>query len=417
MRDQDALVFPKGLPWTEPGETILGRWLFDGTFPMPTAVLRSDPLMGNINEMARFCSDYGMQLAPHAKTTMSPQIVRRQVEAGAWGMTVATAWQASQVAAMGVGRILIANEVTDPGSLALLGTLMSRHADIKVWCWIDSPESLRLIEHLASHAGQLGLLIELGIPGGRAGVRSLQEALNLAHRVAQGPLGLSGFSGFEGIIGAGAISEALGRVDDYLNELAELTNQAWRDGLLTAASPALVSVGGSAYQDRVAVQLASRLRGLPIEVILRSGCYVTHDTKAYHCISPFGESQRLPYTLQQALEVWAPVLSTPEEGKAIAGLGRRDAGFDAGWPVPLRIMRQSADRVEEIPHGFGPPLEVVAMNDQHAYLDIASEFRLTTGDLLGFGISHPCTTFDKWGAIPIVDASDVVIDIATTRFV
>ena len=417
MGDTDPRAIPKGLPWTFGQETILGTWLFGGRFPMPTAVLRLNPLAANIHEMARFCSDHNVLLAPHAKTTMSPEIIHRQMSAGAWGMTVATAWQAAQVTAMGVQRILIANEVTDAGSLALLGELMSRNEDVRVWCWVDSKSSLSLVEKLAAHADQLSLLVEFGIRGGRTGLREAHEVLDLAHRVAAGPFVLTGFSGFEGIIATPQASESIALVDEYFDELAALTRHAWQEGLLAGAAPAFVSVGGSAYQDRAALHLASALHDLPIDVVIRSGCYVTHDARAYHAISPFGQTPRMPYTLQEAIEVWGPVLSIPEHGKAIAGLGRRDASFDAGFPVARRLMRSSAQQPEVIPPGSDNPVEVVGMNDQHTYLTVDPHFALEVGDLIGFGISHPCTTFDKWGSLPIIDDSDIVVDIATTHFV
>ena len=171
---------PKGLP--ESGaRALIGRSLFDGTFPLPVAVLRDDALTANIATMARFTDDAGALLAPHAKTTMSPQIVARQLDAGAWGMTAATAWQAARVAEMGVDRIVLANEVTDPGSLRLLQDLLDARPDLTVWAYADSVDSLAALDSVApQRPGSLRILIELGFPGGRTGVRSPAQARDLA---------------------------------------------------------------------------------------------------------------------------------------------------------------------------------------------------------------------------------------------
>jgi hypothetical protein len=89
--------------------------------------------------MATYCADHGVLLAPHGKTTMSPQLFRRQLAAGAWAVTAATAWQASAMTEMGVRRIVLANEVVDPGSVRLLGELLTRYPDLDLWCYADSP--------------------------------------------------------------------------------------------------------------------------------------------------------------------------------------------------------------------------------------------------------------------------------------
>lgn len=416
MASSTGIAGPKGVPVFRSPDEVIGRWLFDGTFPLPTAIMRQQPLESNINTMANFCADYDLLLAPHAKTTMSPKLIQLQLNAGAWGMTVATAWQAAQVAEMGVPRILIANEVADEGSLRLLQKVLSVHTELQLWWYVDSMALLEPLDRLLPYSERIGLLVELGIPGGRTGLRNPHEALELAKHLKGGPFRLAGFAGFEGLIGGTDLAEGITKVDAFLNQLAEVAHRASEKGLLTADADPLVTVGGSAYQDRVALCLVPALADLDVDVILRSGCYVTHDAVAYHACSPFGGSPRLPYHLQEALEVWAPILSVPEPGKAIASMGRRDCSFDAGLPVARRLLSSSGSAPISLALGSENPIAVTALNDQHAYLDLNHGFDLQVGDLIGFGISHPCTTFDKWGMIPIVDQGDVVVDLATTRF-
>lgn len=398
---------PKGLP--ESGaRALIGRSLFDGTFPLPVAVLRDDALTANIATMARFTDDAGALLAPHAKTTMSPQIVARQLDAGAWGMTAATAWQAARVAEMGVDRIVLANEVTDPGSLRLLQDLLDARPDLTVWAYADSVDSLAALDSVApQRPGSLRILIELGFPGGRTGVRSPAQARDLALLAARRRHPVAGVAAFEGTLTAEDLPATIARVDAFLGEVGSLAVSLAMDGLLTTDEP-FVTVGGSAYPDRAVAVLAEPLAAAGLRLVLRSGCYVTHDHGAYAATSPFGDDPRVGLRLRPAIEVWGAVLSRPEPELAIVGCGRRDLSFDAGLPVV--IGRRSTTTHD------GPAPVVTALNDQHAYLRVAPSDPLGPRDLVAFGISHPCTTFDKWHAMPVVDEDHAVVDVVTTVF-
>ncbi len=140
-------------------------------------------------------------------------------------------------------------------------------------------------------------------------------------------------------------------------------------------------------------------------VILRSGAYVTHDHGHYDSVSPARRASRGAVdapVLRPALELWAQVLSCPEPGLALLGAGRRDAGFDLGLPVPLRVVRGGV--------ACAVSGEVTRLNDQHAYLRLDPGTALLPGDAVCLGISHPCTTLDKWRVIPVVNDDGRVID-------
>ena len=149
-------------------------------------------------------------------------------------------------------------------------------------------------------------------------------------------------------------------------------------------------------------------------MILRSGAYLTHDHGFYGTLSPASRGSAGAPALRPALELWAQVLSYPEPGLALLGAGRRDVGFDQGLPVPLRVIRRAGG-----PELTGTELtgsQVTELNDQHAYLRLDEGAVLAPGDLVGLGISHPCTTFDKWRVIPVVDDADRVTDIVHAFF-
>lgn len=116
---------------------------------------------------------------------------------------------------------------------------------------------------------------------------------------------------------------------------------------------------------------------------------------------------------ENALEVWANVISRPEAGRAIIGAGRRDFGHDAGAPVVLKHFRPARD---ETPRAPGEGWEIVSINDQHAHLALPAQSDLAVGDLTALGVSHPCTTFDKWRLLWVVDGAYGVRSAVETFF-
>ena len=403
----------KGLPEQS---TVVGANIFDGAFPLPTAVLLEEALAHNIAAMADYCAGHGVLLAPHGKTTMCPQIIRRQLAAGAWAVTVATAWQAAAVADMGVPRLILANEVVDPGSVRLLSDLLGRLPELEVYAYTDSDASLKsLVDGVdPAHRPRLRLLVELGFHGGRTGVRDDDDALDLAWAVAGSPFALAGVAAFEGILDGGDLPATLALVDRLLDRMVDLALTANAEGVVGDVMP-IVTVGGSAYFDRVVERLPAALAGSPYRTVLRSGCYVTHDAGHYERLSPFGAAPRVaqspvPHRFREALRVWAPVLSRPEPTLAIVGAGKRDVSTDSGLPA-ARTWRDASGRVATL-----DGVEVTGVNDQHAFLTLPDGHPLAVGDLVGLGISHPCTTFDKWRCLPVVSADGTVLELAGTRF-
>ena len=386
-----------------------------GDFTMPLAVLRESALAHNVAAMADWCSRAGVRLAPHGKTTMAPQLFGRQLAAGAWGITAATIGQAQVYRAFGIDRILIANELTDPAGIGWLAGEMTAHPGLDCYVYVDSVPGVSLLAGALAAAGAtrpLPVLVELGFPGGRTGCRDIDQALAVAAAADRsGVLAVAGVAGYEGGIGDGSDQTTLDAVAGYCRRLAGLGQRLAAD---FPASPAgsgpIVSAGGSAYFDVVARELTAAWSpaGPAPVVVLRSGCYITHDHREYLDNGP--DARGSGPGLEPALEVWAAVLSRPEPGLALAGAGRRDLSFDKGLPIPLRVRRADGFEVQ------AGPMTVTRLDDQHAYLSIPAESDLAPGDLICLGISHPCTTFDKWRVIPAVDDDYRVIDAVHTFF-
>jgi D-serine deaminase-like pyridoxal phosphate-dependent protein len=354
----------------------------------PVCVLRSEALRHNLTAMAGWCRDRGVELAPHGKTHMAPQLFARQLDAGACGITAATLSHVRTYRAFGVRDVVLANELVDAAGLRWLAAELDANPDFSMVCWVDSVRGVELMTAaLAGAQRPVDVCVEVGMPGGRTGCRGPAAVDEVARAAAASPrLRLVGVAGYEAALGHDITPDALAAVIGYLRELRDA---ALRLAPLFETDRVIVTAGGSTYFDAVADVLSGDWR-----TIVRSGAYLTHDDGLYARTSP------LRTALQPALQVWAQVVSCPEPGLAILTMGRRDVSFDQDLPVPLGL----ADSV------------VTKLNDQHAYLRLGGDDSVEVGSWLGFGISHPCTVFDKWQLIPELDADDRVVGLIRTYF-
>jgi D-serine dehydratase len=397
--------------------------LDDPAFSTPEMVLRSTALDANISAMAAFAQRAGALLAPHAKTTMSPEIFVRQLRAGAWALTAANVTQAAIFSRFGARRILIANELTDAAELGTLTRLLADLPELELCVYVDSLAGVDLLDRTLTDAApggqdrqrRLPVLVEVGLQGGRAGVRSRELGIAVARAAAMtSTLSVVGASCFEGVIGHETDEATLARVADFCGQVRMLGESIAGLGLLRGGfgtpddTPSLIlSAGGSHYFDVVAAEFA-RSAVPHTRIVIRSGSYVTHDHGTYLHSSPMTRLNGLP-EFRPAIEVRTSVLSRPEPGLLLLNAGRRDVSFDAGLPVVLGATRKGLAVGVADAH-------VTALNDQHAFVTVPVDSELAVGDLVVLGISHPCTTFDKWQHALIVDDDDRVVEVAHTFF-
>ena len=411
LRERPAEPTDKGLgllaPGPAPAELARTRPAVHAAgFSYPVLTLRESALAGNLAAMAAYCARAGVELAPHGKTAMSPELAARQLASGAWGITVASIGQLRAYRAFGFPRLMLANELVDEAGIAWLADELAADPGLGVYCYVDSTDGVSILDQVltARPAGRrLPVLVEIGL--GRTGCRTDDQALAVAKAAAAtGTLTVAGVAGYEGSLGGDPREQAPGPVTSFCRRLANLART-----MANAGSEFIVTAGGSIYFDVVARELtAGRPAGMT--VVLRSGGYLFHDHGIYQAATPAARGVTGAPVLRPALELWAQVLSRPEPGLALLGAGRRDAGFDAGLPVPLRARRRD---------GAAASLagaEVTGLNDQHAYLRLDPDTALAPGDLVCLGISHPCTTLDKWRLIPVLDEQDRVIDVVHTFF-
>ena len=411
---EEQLLQPgvKGLPITEPlrqGAIGVQGWnVLHADTSFPVAVLKTSALLHNLDWMRRFCERHGVTLAPHGKTTMSPQLFGAQLANGAWGITLATAAQVQVAHRVGVRRVLLANQLVAPADIQAVLALLRGDPDFDCIVLADSLAGVARLAHAvaaAPLARPLPVLVELGLAGKRAGCRTLEEAITVARAVAGAPgLLLAGFEGYEGLLVSDERAADLAAVDAFLAQLVALVRGADDEGLFTGAD-VLLSAGGSSYFDLVARGF-HQVGGLsrPLRAVLRSGCYLTSDHGTYQRhLRELDEREGTGPGLRPALEVWSMVQSRPEPTLAILTMGKRDVSYDADLPVPLLYHRPGPGS----PHPLPADCAIFKLNDQHAYLRLPDGHplctELTVGDLVGCGISHPCTTFDKWPLLLSVD--------------
>lgn len=397
-------VIDKG--FARPGDSLVSD------VSLPALVVHQQALDHNIRWMQTFATNSGAELAPHGKTSMVPALFRRQIEEGAWGMTLATAVQTQAAYAHGVRRILMANQLVGQPNMALIAELLA-DSTFEFHCMVDHPDNVAALGAFFAERGlRLNVMIEYGVPGGRCGCRTEAQVLELADAVlAQPSLALTGIEGYEGVIHG---DHAISGIKAFAASLVRLAVELQDKGAFALDRP-IVTASGSAWYDLIAEvfdEQAVRERFLSV---LRPGSYVVHDHGIYKdaqcCV--LDRRAELSEALRPALEVWAHVQSMPEPGFAVIAMGKRDVAYDAGMPNPLRrykagVLPASGDDVSGC--------KVTAVMDQHAFMTVAPDCELKVGDIIAFGTSHPCLTFDKWRSGCLVDDDLRVIEPFSTYF-
>ena len=394
--------------------------LLAGDLPLPVALLRREALDHNLDWMQRRVDGWGIGFAPHGKTTMSPQLFRRQLDGGAWGITFATVTQLAVGVAAGARNTLIANQVVSDQDLAGIQHLLRTHAGLRIVFLVDSVAQLDLIEDWSrrhTESVPFETLIEIGVEGARTGCRTHAQAVALAGRLrASDAAKLVGVECYEGQGATGESGPDTAYADALMDRVEAVALHCVENGLFEC-DEVLVSAGGSALYDLVARRMKPVL-GMPVRGLLRSGCYVTHDHGTYQRLQVSIDARMrcaAGESLRPAMEVWASVQSCPEPRLAIIAMGKRDISFDLSMPTPIARAARGALRTSAVPASW----EITALNDQHGYLrwDEADDaLAPVVGERIGFGISHPCTTFDKWHWMPVVEEDYHVTDAVSMHF-
>jgi D-serine dehydratase len=387
---------------------------------LPLAVLKESSLTHNGHWMRDFLTRSGAKIAPHGKTTMSPQLFDRQLEDGAWAITLATPNQVQIARDFGFSRIILANQLVGRQAIRYVLQELRRDPDFDFYCVVDSEAGVAQLSAAARtmDAGRpLQVLLEGGFAGGRTGCRTQEEGMRVARAVksASPYVALRGVEGFEGVVHRSTVADTEACVAEFLDFLVALAVECEREGLF-ADGEIILTAGGSRYYDIVVERFAhAALRG-PSQIVTRSGCYLTHDSVMYrHAFDALLARTPAAATagpgLLPALEVWAYVQSRPEPSKVLLTLGKRDISSDDP-PLALKWFRPG----RAAPGAMAAGHVVTNLNDQHCHMTVPADSPLAVGDMVAFGVSHPCLTFDKWQVICLVDDDYNVTSAIKTYF-
>jgi len=307
--------------------------------------------------------------------------------------------------------------VISPLQLRWIADELAGDPEFEVLVWADSVRTVEIMEaarsaYVGPDARPLDVLVEVGGLDGRTGARDADTPVAVGEAIADAStLRLAGVAGYEGAVGHGVDEAGLAEVREYLGVFAGI--HARLQSRYDADVVPVVSAGGSQYFELVA-EVLGPLEGA--RLVLRSGAYITHDDGLYRRVSPLGENPRTDgERLVSAMHAWVRITSQPEPGLAIFDAGKRDLPFDQDMPEPQLIRPRS----EGAPVLEAAGMTVTKLNDQHGFLRFG-DVPVVIGDELRVGLSHPCTAFDKWGLIPVVDDPDaadpVVVDLVRTFF-
>lgn len=415
--DERLTARDKGIPDRAIGLTV-DEFLATGPrlseFWTPIIALDDAAMRHNLSVMADWTSARGLQLMPHGKTTMAPALWQRQLDIGCPGITLATMGQVRTARTFGLDSVMLANAVVDARSLRWLAGELA-DPDFRFVSWADSLETVDAMERTLRETGvprRVDVCVELGAEGGRTGARSVEAAIEIGRRIAASDvLRLAGVGGYEGALGHDRSDAALAAVRAYLADQL-VVHEALGD--LYDEGDVFVTAGGSAYFDLVAEVYAPAIaRDSRTRFTLRSGAYIVHDDGFYRGISPLDET--FPGTeaggaFRSAMRGYARVVSHPEPALALLDGGKRDFPFDEGLPVVHGLAGELGEALAPLAGA-----SITAMNDQHTFVRGAD---VAIGDVVALGLSHPCTAFDKWHFLPVVESaeSDRVVELVRTFF-
>ena len=298
--------------------------------------------------------------------------------------------------------------------------LLRKHPELVIYLFVDSVSA---VHALAANADaqvimpRLRLLIDVGFAGGRTGCRTVEEAKPILDEISLHKFPMAGIGGYEDLIAAASGEEDASSVERYFDVFQGVASYAETQGHF-ADGETVLTAGGSSYYDVVGRRLQSLELSRPALRILRSGCYVTHDCGTYHRHNS-QMTVRAPQLakelgdLEPSLFVCGLVQSRPEPNLALITMGKRDVGNDADLPIPVWQFRKGRHNA---PQPVPEKWNVFRLNDQHTYLRIGENDDVQVGDLMCFGLSHPCTTFDKWRLTHIVDDDWISVGVLPSVF-
>ncbi|EKT4503533.1 alanine racemase [Pseudomonas alloputida] len=430
MKASEQVVLGSGYRGVPPGVSEITKSAFEakgwhpagGQMSLPVLSLDKNIFYNNVQVMHQIARAFDAQLAPHGKTPMSPAIAQMMVAAGSWGVSVADMRQASVMLESGIERVLLANEIGGRAAVARLLDLIKRYPTSEIALFVDSAEFFEALEAAwieQEMDASLGLLIDIGC--GRGGVEDPVVAERLIQRIGRtrAPgIQCIGVAAYEGT----AMRETQEETEAVLKELFDRVASAFKALRESVGDERklILSAGGSTFFDYVI-----RMSGPIVEndpnafLLLRSGaCYFSDNGRIRQRLMKIADRGLLGQAVSQvirgafhpALRLWAEVISQNSDNQAICGLGLRDASHDQGLPVPLQLWRDGT--AISLLEGIA---ETTKLNDQHSFVQLTG-VEVKVGDVIEFGIRHPCTCIDKHALVFGLGSKNTVDTVYQTYF-
>jgi D-serine deaminase-like pyridoxal phosphate-dependent protein len=336
----------------------------------PALVLDIDAAQRNIDRMADELRELGRAtIRPHYKTHKSPDVARRQVAAGAGGLSMATVWEADVLAAAGLDDLFVVNTVAHPDKMRVLAELARDH---RILVAVDEVDNAAAHSAAAVAAGStLGIMVEVDTGMGRCGVDSAQEALAVARRVTDLPgLRFEGITGYEGHCSMTFESEL--RHERQQEAMSFFTGVA--DLLEASGIPCKIRSAGGIATWRWTAGFAGLTE-------IQAGTYVMMDN--FH-------GKMVPH-FEHSLTIQASVISR-QSGQVIVDVGSKSVAD----PDEVTIV--------------GHDLPVVRFDEEHGIFAAPDGSPLRVGDRVTLVPGYSPTTVNWYDAYHVV-RDDVVADI------
>ena len=342
----------------------------------PALILDLPAVERNITEMARRMAALPAALRPHAKIHKSPIVGQMQLDAGAIGLTTATVWEAAALIDAGLTDVLIANQAIGPVKAAELARIAGLG---RVIVAVESEVNVRELSEAAARAkSQIDVIVEVDVGQHRSGVRSVEEALELAAVIGRLPgLRLQGVLGYEG------------------HCMLE-PDRALRIEKATAANEVLIGVVDAFEQQGLATEIVAAgglgtwdITGANPRISeIHAGSYVFTD--AFH--------RTLVPGFDIALTVLATIISRTGD-MVVIDVGRKAIGIDR--TPPEVVGDQGAIRIEYGQH---------FIHEEHTALELVPGSQLGVGDRVELMPGYAPTTVNFYDFYYVV-ADDRVMDV------
>ncbi len=325
----------------------------------PCLLVDLDAFEHNIDLVADTYRDTQVKMRPHCKNIKSPAVEHLQIQAGGTvgGVCAAKVAEAEVMVQGGINDVFIPNQIVTRDKIERLCALAKR-ADVKVA--IDNSQNLKDLSDIAQHHDVvIGVLIEVDTSMGRAGIRDVQQGVDLAKEAVRLPnIAFRGVMSHQTLPGKPDRETRFIEGRRYIQMCLDV-----RDAIEAAGIPVeVVSTGESWTYD-----VATTIPGIT-EVEGGTYALMSHD---YDYMTDF----------QIAAKVLGTVISTPRPGIAVGDAGSR----------AIASLKGVLPKVEGM-----PDVTVDGLYEEHIVLRVGNGSQLEIGDKFLLISGHEDSLVNRW---------------------